>query len=170
MKIVLVSVMLLGTLAAPKVDALQVCPNGIPATTPTSDFTDHGDGTVTHLSTGLTWKRCPEGQGGTDCSNGTASVYTWQQALQVAGDHSFAGHADWRLPNIRELTSIIELACTHPTINLDVFPMDSGTDVWSSSPFALAPNYAWGVIFSFGGDNAYNRSDEFRVRLVRGGQ
>ena len=32
--------------------------------TPTEDFTENGDGTVTHYKTGLIWKRCVEGRYG----------------------------------------------------------------------------------------------------------
>ncbi len=170
MKIALVSVMLLTALAAVSVEAQQVCPPGIPTTTPTSDFTYHGDGTVTHLRTGLMWKRCLEGQSGTDCASGTVSTHTWQQALQLAEAHNFAGHADWRLPNIKELNSIVELGCYSPAINLDVFPNDSGTWTWSSSPSAAFSDWSWFVGFGHGSEEQYNRSSNFRVRLVRNGQ
>ncbi|MFI3195613.1 MAG: hypothetical protein QX195_07310, partial [Methylococcaceae bacterium] len=50
-------------------------------TTPTSDFTDNGDGTVTHQQTGLTWMRCALGQTwtGTTCS-GTIKRYPYATA------------------------------------------------------------------------------------------
>jgi len=38
----------------------QICNDAITASTPTSDFTLHGDGTATHVPTGLMWKRCAE--------------------------------------------------------------------------------------------------------------
>ena len=57
--------------------------------TPTADFTDNGDGTVTHALTGLIWDRCSVGQAwnGTDCTGGgsaTASTMTWAGALTAA--------------------------------------------------------------------------------------
>jgi len=93
--------------------AAQTCKyDSIPATAPASRFTDNGDGTVTDKTTGLQWQRCSQGQtwsGGT-CA-GTATGHTWQAALQLADVATYAGRSDWRLPNIKELASIVEQAC-----------------------------------------------------------
>lgn len=55
----------------------QTCNSNIPESTPTSRFTDNGNGTVTDTKTGIMWKRCAEGQiwTGSTCS-GTAAGYT----------------------------------------------------------------------------------------------
>jgi len=164
-------VILWGLLATASAWAQQVCPPGIPQTTPTVDFTDHGDGTVTHKPTGLMWKQCLEGLSGEGCATGTVNSYDWQAALQLADGHSFAGYSDWRLPNIKELGSIVELSCYFPAINLSVFPNDSGSAVWSGSPYAYFPGTAWNVTFSDGQDEySGNRGNYQRVRLVRAGQ
>jgi len=157
-------------LSAASAMAAQVCPSGIPLTTPTADFTDHGNGTTTHKPTGLMWKQCLEGQSGSNCSTDAANTHTWQQALQLAEGHSFAGYSDWRLPNIKELKSIIELACYSPAINLNVFPNDTGSNVWSGSPYANNSGSAWYVYFGYGNGNYISRNYGVRVRLVRGGQ
>jgi len=91
--------------------------------TPTSDFTDNGNGTVTHTKTGLMWKRCAEGQtwdGSTCTGNGTGM--NWSDALTTAEGATFAGHSDWRLPNVKELYSIVETCGGGPAINQTVFP------------------------------------------------
>ena len=152
-------VILWGTLAAANVGAQQVCPSGIPQTTPTADFTDHGNGTVTHQPTGLMWKQCMEGLSGAGCSSGAVSSLTWQQALQLADGHIFAGYSDWRLPNIKELRSIVERACSSPAVNLSVFPNDSGSIVWTGSPHTYNEFHAWGVYFDLGYARSYWRSD-----------
>ena len=160
-------------LVAAGVAADQICKyDSIPATAPASRFTDNGDGTVTDKVTALQWKRCSEGQtwsGGTCIGN--ATYYTWQQALQLADGASFAGKSDWRLPNIKELASIVEQACYDPAIDLVVFP---GTPVWpqfwSSSPYADGAGHAWIVYFNYGYDGAYSKYNAYQVRLVRGGQ
>jgi len=151
--------------------AQQVCQPGIPLTTPTADFTDHGNGTVTHRPTALMWKQCLEGLDGEGCANGTASEYSWKQALQIADGHIYAEYSDWRLPNIRELSSITEQSCYDPAINLDVFPKDPPVSgVWSSSPYAYGLDVAWYLSFH-GGMVSYNvRHYDKQVRLVRGGQ
>jgi hypothetical protein len=64
-------------------------------TTPTEDFTDNLDGTVTHRITGLTWMRCAMGMTWTG-TTGTANTYTWDQATKLTAN--FSGKADWRLP------------------------------------------------------------------------
>ncbi len=64
--------------------AAQTCkPESIPATTPTSRFTLHDNGTVSDPVTGLMWKRSAEGQSGTDCS-GIRTNFAWQGALDRA--------------------------------------------------------------------------------------
>ena len=44
--------------------------------TPTSAFTNHGDGTLTHGLTGLMWKQCPQGLNGAGCDSGNPTPMT----------------------------------------------------------------------------------------------
>ena len=138
-------------------------------TTPTSDFIDNRDGTVTHKTTGLTWMRCALGQTwtGSACS-GTASTYTYDQAVALTG--TFAGHSDWRVPNIAELQTLVERENMNPTINTDLFPNSHSQTFWSSSPYVGSTNYAWDVDFYDGdvGRDLILRS--LPVRLVRASQ
>ena len=62
-----------------------------------NDFTDNGDGTVTDSATGLMWQHDDSGAG-----------MQWEDALAYAEDLSLAGHDDWRLPNAKELQSIVD--------------------------------------------------------------
>ncbi len=160
--------------------AVQTCYGEIIATTPDSRFTVHGDGTVTDLRTGLMWKQCNEGLSGSNCS-GTSLKFTWQEALQKAetlnAGAGFAGYTDWRLPNIKELDSIVELSCQSPSINETVFPntpTDTVNYFWSSSLAGI--NYygqpagdAWNIKFNFGFSITLPRVSTIYVRLVRGG-
>ena len=154
--------------------AAQTCDPHMPLTTPDSDFTDHGDGTVTHKKTGLMWSKCVLGQSGSDCSNGNTSYYSRQEALVAADASTLAGYNDWRLPNIKELGSIVEASCNVPAINLSFFPNDTdftGFHVWSSSPDANNSGQAWSLSFYYpGSDYTISRSSGHAVRLVRGGQ
>lgn len=60
-------------------------------------FTDNGDGTVTDHATGLTWQKADSGKG-----------LNWAAALAYAENLEYAGHSDWRLPNAKELQSIVD--------------------------------------------------------------
>ncbi len=62
-----------------------------------NSFTDNGDGTVSDASTGLTWMQDDNGQG-----------VNWQSALSYCENLSLAGHDDWRLPNAKELQSLVD--------------------------------------------------------------
>ena len=150
----------------------QTCKyDSIRATAPASRFTDNGDGSVTDKATGLQWKRCSEGQtwDGTACA-GAATTHTWQSALQLAGGVNYAGLNDWRLPNLKELASIVEQACFDPAVNLAIFPVTPSSTFWSSSPSALSGDTAW-IVHFHGGDIWYDgKLTGFNVRLVRGGQ
>ncbi|MCZ7599528.1 MAG: DUF1566 domain-containing protein [Gammaproteobacteria bacterium] len=130
------------TLAANSVEA-QTCRSDIQPSTPTSRFEDHGNGTVTDGGTGLMWKRCVEGLDGPDCASGSANTLTWHAALDHARTHEFAGYDDWRLPNLKELWSLVEVACYGPAINTTVFPNTPSAFVWSASPYTNSPGSAW---------------------------
>lgn len=158
-------------LFAQPLHATQTCRNDITPTTPIQDFTLHDDGTVTHHKTGLMWMRCAQGQNwnGADCT-GSGQTQAWVDALRAVDGFSFAGHSDWRLPDIKELDSIIEQACINPAINATVFPATSSYWFWSASPFAGSEYYAWIVDSYDGSNNVYAKSDTGHVRLVRGGQ
>lgn len=162
--------------------AAPICKASIPASNPDSIYTDHNDGTVTDTRTGLMWKQCLEGYGTAACAaDGSTTTFTWAQALNAAITNNsansgagFANHNDWRLPNLKELHSLVEESCYSASINGRFFPNTPSSDVWSGSPYAGGSNYAWFVNFYYGNaySNAYSgsRSNYLQVRLVRAGQ
>ena len=147
-------------------------------------YLDNCDGTVTDTKTGLMWKRCSEGLSGMNCEEGKVKRYRWDDAVQRFKDVEYAGHADWRLPSIDELKTLVY--CTNgvkdkddgrcndgskePTINQQAFPNTEAGRYWSSSPNAYYSGHAWLVSFSYGHSNFEDRGNHFAVRLVRGGQ
>lgn len=155
------------------------------ATTPTSRFIDNGNGTVTDAKTNLMWKRCREGMawavdptfGGKDenCHGylGThpQEQFTWKEALlhvqNLNNTGGFAGHVNWRIPNVTELESIIEWQCSYPSINEIIFPQTVSNLYWSSSPKNDNPHSAWAVDFSEGGVGWPDKNSQEWVRLVR---
>ena len=68
-----------------------------------NDFTDNGDDTVTDEATGLMWQQA-------NGSEGSDLQFSWRDALGYCEDLSLAGHDDWRLPDVKELQSIVEYA------------------------------------------------------------
>ena len=62
-----------------------------------NDFVDNGDGTVTDRATGLMWMKVDSGK-----------TMNWEQSLEYAEGLEYAGHDDWRLPNVKELQSIVD--------------------------------------------------------------
>ena len=145
----------------------------VTATTPDTDFTlDDVNGTAYHQKTGLTWKRCAEGQTwSSGTCTGTAGSYTWSLALQRGPAlGAFAGFSDWRLPNQKELNSIVEQRNYSPAINATVFPNAPASYFWSASPYAPYAGYAWLVVFNLGDGYADSKGANYAVRLVRGGQ
>ena len=116
-------------------------------------YSDNGDGTVTDPTTGLIWKRCSEGQvwdGATSACTGTNTPYAFDNANALTGTVTFAGQSDWRVPNIRELQTIVDRSVVSPTIDKAAFPNTTTSCVWSdTADFSIAGN-AWSVNFSYG--------------------
>ena len=136
-------------------------------------FTVSADGAeVSDGRTGLIWRRCAEGMvasGGT-CT-GTASTFTHEQALARARDQATSTSVAWRLPNVKELASIVDRSKSNPAIDTVAFPATPVNVFWSSSPVVGVALYAWYVYF-YDGSVDYNviRGGALPVRLVRAGQ
>jgi hypothetical protein len=121
---------------------------------------------ITDSKTGLIWKRCPEGMvWSVNTCTGTAATYTHEQALARATAQ--AGTAGWRLPNVKELSSIVDASRASPAIDTAAFPATPSNWFWTSSPYAGLSDYAWFVYFDFGYVYNYNRYNTSHVRLVR---
>ena len=170
MKITLTSTLFIGALFSSQVFAVSVCNTDILITKPDSQYTVHGDGTVTDKQTGLMWQKCTLGLTGASCAAGIALTLTWQAALASANNNTDNGYSDWRVPNKNELESLAEQACQGPAINKTVFPATVSNSYWSSSPYAYYNSYAWIVNFSYGNVDSNDRSYSGYVRLVRGSQ
>jgi hypothetical protein len=165
---------LLAVLAgSPVVHAASICPGGNVLSTPTADFTiDNVNHVVTHLKTGLMWKQCAEGLSTTTTAcdtGGSATSMNWSAALSAAAT-PFAGYSDWRLPNQKELESIVETGCHAPSINETAFPATPPDYFWSSTASESAPDEAWYVDFNDGRVPVDLKTYSYFVRLVRGGQ
>jgi len=165
--------------------AYAECQSNITSVKPNSIYIDHDDGTVTDKETGLMWQKCSLGMtyGSGDCT-GTASELNWLATLaeaQAANSRGDYGHADWRLPNIKELASLTEVSCYYPAINKAIFPktQHGGTGsgdrlgYWSSSPRAGTSykpgELVWAVDFDFGDVGPTSKHIKSYGRLVRGG-
>ncbi len=146
---------------------------------PTPRFTENGNGTVTDNLTGLIWLKnanCTDTVGGIDKSGGNlnwADALTWSNNLANGdcglSDGSSAG--DWRLPNVRELGSLIDygkfnfaLPSDHP------FSGIQQSYYWSSSTVASTMTAAWFVYLYDGGMLGAKKVDQLYVLPVRGGQ
>jgi hypothetical protein len=151
----------------------QTCVVGVRASNPSSTYEiDVPNGTVTDVRTGLMWDRCPRGQSGVACA-GAATTFTWGNALFDAANANVAnykGYNDWRLPNVKELESLVETCRVTPSINESAFPATPSSGFWSGSPGASDTANAWYVGFFSGSALIVNRSFAYGVRLVRAGQ
>lgn len=206
------------TAKPPTVKPPQQCQANIAESTPTSDFEfllddDGKPSMVLHKPTHLIWKRCAQGQNFYD--NGTpdnyaddycdylpegataaersdkydeATLFTWPGALQKAQDVATATGEAWRLPNIKELTSIVEQRCIQAAQNLTVFidynDWDEDETVsqyryhrfWSSSPVnkltgpAALRDTSWAIEMEDGKINQLRRgggTGNLMIRLVK---
>jgi hypothetical protein len=131
-------------------------------------FVDNGDGTVTDNCTGLMWQKDTADTNG-DGQRTSSDIVGWCRALEHSENLSFAGHDDWRLPNVRELQSIVDYGRVYPKIDDRVFGRESiQLNYWSSSSSAGSPHLAWQVLFNGGHFVTFTKDTAAAVRAVRG--
>lgn len=122
-----------------------------------NEFTDNHDGTITDSATGLMWSQDDSGEG-----------LNWEEALawvEEKNADNFLGYSDWRMPNAKELQSIVEYSCApdwtdsaaiDPMLNTTTITNEAGQSdypfYWSSSTHANRTDTsgAYGVYVAFG--------------------
>ena len=136
------------------------------------------DGIVTDYTHGLQW------QDDYRDNNGSIKQGNWEEAIAYCENLTLGGYDDWRLPNINELSSLVDYDTYRPAI-YDVFQHTEDNFYWSSTSYIdkiektwLAgydgKKYAWVVNFYFGETEpssygfGYEKSKgNFYVRCVR---
>jgi len=115
----------------------------------TNNFIDNDDGTVTDNSTGLIWQKDDSGEGA-----------LWEDALEYSENLELAGYTDWRLPNAKELQSIIDYsrcpditdsAAIDPIFEISSITNEGGeTDYpffWTSTTHISYPDNGQGAVY-----------------------
>ncbi len=110
------------------------------------EYVDNGDATVTDQSTGLMWAK-----------NDSGKTMNWVEALEFADKAKLAGHTDWRLPNVKELQSLVDYDKTSfPAINVEFFntsvkSFDSKNDAYYFWTSTTQGDFKWTAAYlSFG--------------------
>lgn len=124
-------------------------------------FINNGDGTLTDQATGLMWPEDWSGLGG----NG-AGALAWAAGIDWALALDFAGHSDWRLPNVRELGSLLSYGFL--VIPLDPVFLNPRADYyWSSTTHFLQSDWVWKIGFYWGEIGWDDKGIAFYVVAVR---
>jgi hypothetical protein len=107
-----------------------------------NDFIDNGDGTITDRATGLTWLRSDSGAFNAG-PYGDGSL-NWGEALGWCEGLEYAGYGDWRLPNAKELQSIVDYTRSPDTTNsAAIDPLFQATLLPNGINNSGQPNYAY---------------------------
>jgi hypothetical protein len=157
-------------------------------------FRDNADGTVTDRRTGLMWEKKCDGCGGLHdvrhdyrWSGADRGPTVWDWLAEVNREHGtgFAGYSDWRLPNLKELQSIVDYERFNPAVGptLDAALCGLGCDdlaeaacsctamstYWTSTSFVVDPSMAFTVAFHLGLVGERSKEAFAFVRAVRAG-
>lgn len=139
--------------------------NGEPS--PSPRFTDHEDGTVSDHQTGLMWTKNADPPGASRKWSGALDYC----AAMNSGPGTY-GYTDWRLPNLRELESLLDygqygpaLPSDHPFTNVRV----DSYYYWSSTTHTINTGYAWFVGLAAGNVGSVIKSGNYYVWPVRDG-
>ncbi|MBT4815363.1 MAG: DUF1566 domain-containing protein [Lentisphaerae bacterium] len=133
------------------------CVRGLWSRESAADLVDNGDGTTTDRRTGLVWQQT--GKSGS----------TWEDALDYAENLTLADRDDWRLPNIKELFSLVDVSQSRPAFDADKLAGTLTSAYWSSTSEANRTSRAWTVEMRYGLVEYADKTGMAAVRAVRGG-
>ncbi len=119
-------------------------------------------GTVLDTATQLTWQRALDTSGGDD----GAGRHNWLHAKPYCAGLTLAG-GGWRVPEIRELRSLVDTAVEQPALDHGAFPAAGTGGVWSMTQSATEPTAFWFVDFLDGFSDVEDLATQLRVRCVR---
>ena len=114
----------------------QTCKTNMLPSHPENQYIDNKDGTITDIINELMWSTCSLGQTYREgnCDDEATSFNSWNEALLAAKiSESYLAYNDWRLPNIKELGSLVERSCVAPAIDLGLFPKTAALPYWSNT-------------------------------------
>ncbi len=122
-----------------------------------NQFVDDGDGTITDNTTGLIWSKYDSGN---DTFTSAVSGYTnadgslnWEEALHFSDNINYAGHNDWRLPDAKELHSILDYTRSPDATNSPAIdPIFKATGITNEANQIDYPAYWSSTTFNPGGD------------------
>jgi len=129
---------------------------------PSPRFTGNGTGVITDTLTGLMWA---------ENANLPSGKKSRNDAIDYCNGLSLGGHTDWRLPNVRELHSLIDFSQYVPALPSG-HPFDGvqSGNYWSSTTYAGTTNDAWYVYLRDGYVDYGYEGSSYYVWPVRGGQ
>ena len=111
---------------------------------PSPRFIASPDQTVIDNLTGLIWSKDSAPSG---------NDMTWQAALdsiKTLNSQHYLGYSDWRLPNIRELESLVDVNSHSPAMPPNHPFQEIAEGYWSSTTSVYEPSYAW-VLYTLDG-------------------
>lgn len=121
-------------------------------------------GNVMHdAKTGLVWQDSSK-------STGIKNRKTWNAAKAYCADLTLAGKSDWRLPDIKELQTIVSNRYHHTNIIKGFKHADPYPRHWSSTQYVSDDKVAWYVYFGNGETRYAYKTNKLLVRCVRGKQ
>jgi len=116
---------------------------------------------VTDSKTKLMWQ---------DNNDAKTVTKNWQGAIDYCEALNFGGYTDWRLPNTRELRSIVDYSRSNPAMNPAFVNVTIHYYYGSSTSLSGKTDYAWDVSFYEGHVSGGYKYDSLYVRCVRGGR
>ncbi len=124
---------------------------------------------VIDLSQKLEWMTCPVGMNwNTESCVGKPIKVKFEQIKTIINQANQQLKGIWRLPNRKELESIICKSCDKVKINSKIFPNTPAESFWTNEKNSWQPQFMWTVNFFTG--NTFGRFPGFipnYVRLVR---
>ena len=131
-------------------------------------YTVNADNTVTDNRTGLMWRRCSQGKNDDATCTGSALAYGWTNALAQC-EAETEDYSDWRLPNSKELYSLVKYEGTAPFMDQAIFPATVSSYYWTGTTYAASTTYAMVVYLDVGSVIIDNKASTYYVRCVRAG-